>query len=70
MLRRVPAAGGQCTLGDATALATLVASWAADRAKCAEASRAALAFARMHTFEETFSRRIDHLREVADAHSS
>lgn len=70
VLRRVPAAGGQCTLGDATALATLVASWAADRAKCAEASRAALAFARMHTFEETFSRRIDHLREVADAHSS
>ena len=39
----------------------------ADRSAVARMSRAALAFARGHAFEDTFQRRVDHLVQLAGA---
>jgi glycosyltransferase involved in cell wall biosynthesis len=60
-------AGVSVALDDARALAGAIRELAADRVRLAALSRAALAFARDHSFEREFERRIAHLRQVAAA---
>ena len=51
-------------VNDAALLAQAILSLAKDRQALARAARQARAFAAGHTFEPTFQRRVDHLREV------
>ena len=51
-------------------LAARLAELDRDRSRIAEASRAALEFARDHTFEKTFKRRTDHLNQCVASFSS
>lgn len=57
--------GAAAQVEDIEGLANAVARLDADRERLAAMSRAAAAFSRTHTFEDTFQRRIDHLLEVA-----
>ena len=69
LLELVPA--GQCTpMDDVDALAGLVRELAWKRERLAEWSLAAREFAGSHLFEDTFERRLEHLREVAAATGS
>ncbi len=60
ILDRVPA-GWRAPLGDTDALATRIAEAHEQRAILAERTRAALTFAREHTYEKSFDRRVAHL---------
>lgn len=53
------------TLGKSRALAAEVARLAGDRAEVAAASITALEFATQHTFDKTYGRRVDQLRQLA-----
>ncbi|HSC87657.1 MAG TPA: glycosyltransferase [Polyangiaceae bacterium] len=68
LMQRVPA-GISTPLGDPVALASAIAGWALpnEQERLDGASRAALEFARQHTFSSTFRRRIAHLRELAES---
>jgi glycosyltransferase involved in cell wall biosynthesis len=60
--------GRATPLGNPSSLARAIADlYAAPDAIEAE-SRRSLDFAKEHTFEKTFKRRIDHLREIANSH--
>jgi colanic acid/amylovoran biosynthesis glycosyltransferase len=61
LLRRVPA-GIVVPMDDVSALADAVARMHADRESLAAMSRRALEFAADNTFEETFRKRMEHLR--------
>ncbi len=54
-------------VNDTAQLAQAILRFAKDRQALAGASRQARAFAAPHTFEPTFQRRVEHLREVHDA---
>jgi hypothetical protein len=58
-------AGWATPLHRPTDLAEQIASLHRDPEKIRAASERSLAFAREHTFEKTFRRRIDHLNQVA-----
>lgn len=60
-------AGESVPIGDVDGLADLVARWARpeSRGKLAQMGQTALDFARQHTFEATFARRVEHLRSIA-----
>jgi glycosyltransferase involved in cell wall biosynthesis len=64
LLRQAPI-GWSVPLGRAEALAELIARLERDRAQLAARAREALQFAREHSFERTFARRIDHLQSLA-----
>jgi glycosyltransferase involved in cell wall biosynthesis len=64
-LTRLGPFGWSTPLGDVSSLADEIARLARDREALARAATSALRFAREHTFESTFKRRIDHLSEVA-----
>lgn len=64
-LTRLGPFGWSTPLGDVSSLADEIARLARDREALARGATSALRFAREHTFEGTFKRRIDHLREVA-----
>jgi glycosyltransferase involved in cell wall biosynthesis len=57
--------GWSVPVGDWDGLAAKIADLARDRVRLAEASRAAREFALVHTFEETFRRRVEHLDRLA-----
>lgn len=64
LIKRVDA--GWCVgENDAAGLADTVVKIAGNRAEIARKSRTALAFARQHTFEQTFARRMDFFKQVA-----
>jgi hypothetical protein len=56
---------GWATMDRPARLASKIAELSADRRALADASRRALAFARLWTFEETFRARIEHLKSCA-----
>jgi colanic acid/amylovoran biosynthesis glycosyltransferase len=56
--------GRSVPISDIHAMAEQIAGYAADRSRLAADSRAAIAFARQHTFEDTVKRRMAHLRHV------
>lgn len=58
--------GWATPLHDPEALAEEIAHLNGARVRLVECAREALAFAGEHTFESTFRRRVEHLREVAD----
>lgn len=60
--------GKQVTLDDYKLLASAVARLHHDRETIAKLSLKAWDFAQDHTFETTFARRIEHLRDCADVH--
>lgn len=64
---RLADVGTAVPMDDVAGVVTAITRLAADRATLVRQSRAALAFAREHTFEATVQRRIDHLRAVAGA---
>jgi colanic acid/amylovoran biosynthesis glycosyltransferase len=66
VLRQVKA-GAAVPLNDTQSLADCIAGVAADRGRLRDWSYAALRFAREHSFEQTFARRVEHYRAVADA---
>jgi glycosyltransferase involved in cell wall biosynthesis len=66
-LARVSGTGWVTSIGQPEKLAEQIAAVERDRAALARASHQALAFAREHTFEKTFRRRIEHLDAVAAA---
>jgi glycosyltransferase involved in cell wall biosynthesis len=66
LMRRGPIGWG-VPIGQVEAMADVIARLDRDRGELAERAEAALAFAREHTFEATFARRVAHLREVAEA---
>jgi glycosyltransferase involved in cell wall biosynthesis len=63
MLREANA-GWATPIDDVAALADKIARLSADRAELERASLAALRFARQHTFEVTFRRRVEHYRRA------
>jgi colanic acid/amylovoran biosynthesis glycosyltransferase len=63
-LARVSGSGWASPIGQPLELAERIAALERDRAAIESAAHRALAFARDHTFEKTFRRRIDHLRGV------
>ena len=63
ILDRVPA-GWRAPLGDVDALATRVEEAHQQRTILAERTRAALRFAREHTYEKSFDRRVAHLAQL------
>jgi glycosyltransferase involved in cell wall biosynthesis len=64
-LARIGGTGWVASVGDPIELAERIAALQRDRAALEQASRRALAFAREHSFEKTFRRRIEHLDQVA-----
>lgn len=52
-------------LGAADALAGLIAQLSRNRGEIAQYARQALRFAREHSFERTFARRVEHLRSLS-----
>ena len=58
--------GEAVPMDDIDAAAAALQAWSADRARLAERSRRAHAFASEHTLEHTFTRRIDHLRQTLE----
>lgn len=56
--------GGVAPLGDITALAEVIAGWDKDRDALIAASEAGLDFARKHSFNQEFKKRMDHVRSV------
>lgn len=66
-LMRLADVGVVTPLDDVDALAAAIHSLARDRERLAALSRAALRFAREHSFEAEFRRRIAHLRGIAEA---
>lgn len=68
LLRHVKA-GAAVPLDDVDALAGCIARIAADRTCLGTWSSAALPFAREHSFEKTFARRVGHYRAVAEEHA-
>jgi len=63
ILDRVPG-GWRAPLGDANALAARIAEAHEQRTILAERTRAALTFAREHTYEKSFDRRVAHLSSL------
>lgn len=63
ILDRVPG-GWRAPLGDADALAERIAEAHEQRTILAERTRAALTFAREHTYEKSFDRRVAHLAQL------
>jgi colanic acid/amylovoran biosynthesis glycosyltransferase len=60
-------AGWVTPLGDPEALANRIAQLSRDRDEIERSARASLEFARDHTFEKTFRRRVEHLEGVASS---
>jgi len=60
-----PAIGWTVPLGDVRRMAEQIALLSRQREMLIEGARAALTFARQHTFERTFRRRVDHLGSIA-----
>jgi glycosyltransferase involved in cell wall biosynthesis len=68
-IARVAGTGWVTPVGQPIALAERIAALAQDHAALETAAHEALGFARGHTFEPTFRRRIDHLQQVLTASS-
>jgi colanic acid/amylovoran biosynthesis glycosyltransferase len=64
-LMRERPVGWSVPRGDARRMADEIARIAENRPALAERASASLTFARLHTFEQTFRRRIDHLAAIA-----
>jgi len=67
-LTRTSGLGWTTPLDDPRALATRIVDLARDRAALRQAGIESLRFARVHTFDRTFARRIEHLRKTLDVH--